>query len=66
MPHGPLPDALGEGQDGPGVHGRSVGVAKILLAAGADPHAKNADGQTPGDVAQSKGATDLAKVLNAR
>ena len=40
------------------------GVAKLLLARTNEPRAKNAGGQTPGDIARERGFGDLAKLLD--
>jgi len=42
----------------------AIDVAKLLIAAGADVHAKNADGKTPAELARAKTATELATILD--
>jgi ankyrin repeat protein len=43
----------------------SPAIARILLAAGADPAARDSEGKSPGDYAREAGVTELAQLLDA-
>ena len=50
----------------PNDDGKAIAIAELLLAAGADPAARNKSGRTAADWARRRGMLDLARLLEER